>query len=81
VKRHAMDPFSLVAGLLFGFFAMFFLVGDHSATDLTWPWAAIVPLMALGLLAVMVGLRRALVRGDAGEPATDGEPEDGLVDP
>jgi hypothetical protein len=60
VRRHAVDPISLVAGLTFGFLALFFLFGDHTANDLAWPWAAVIPLMAFGAAAVLVGLRRAL---------------------
>jgi len=71
MKRHRFDPFSLVAGLLFGFIALFFLTGDHTTNDLAWPWAAVIPLVAVGLLVVLYGLRRAL----ASEPATDYEPE------
>ncbi len=71
MKRHRFDPFSLVAGLLFGFLALFFLTGDHTTNDLAWPWAAVIPLVAIGLLVVLYGLRRALAR----EPATDPEPE------
>ena len=71
MKRHRFDPFSLVAGLLFGFLALFFLTGDHSTNDLAWPWAAVIPLVAIGLLVVLYGLRRAFAR----EPATDPNPE------
>ena len=60
MKRHRLDPISLVAGLLFAFLSLFFLFGDHTTNDLAWPWAAVVPLMAVGLAAVLVGLRRAL---------------------
>jgi hypothetical protein len=78
VKRHRVDPFSLVTGLLFGFLALFFLVGDHTASDLAWPWAAVVPLMVIGLAALFAGLRRAVAdRGPvaAAEPESDTDPE------
>jgi hypothetical protein len=77
VKRHDLDPFSLVAGLLFGFLALFFLVGDNTASDLAWPWAGILPLLALGLFALLHGVRSAAghrALEPAGEPSEpDGE--------
>ena len=75
MKRHRFDPFSLVAGLLFGFLALFFLTGVHTTNDLAWPWSAVIPLVAIGLLVVLYGLRRALAREPGSEPATDPEPE------
>ena len=75
MKRHALDPISLVAGLTFGFLALFFLFGDHTTNDLAWPWAAVIPLMAIGAAAVLVGLRRALAHEGTPEtsPAVDEE--------
>jgi hypothetical protein len=67
VKHHELDPISLVAGLLFVFLSLFFLGGHRTASDLAWPWTLVIPLLALGLLAVLMGLRR--VGGNRPVPA------------
>jgi hypothetical protein len=57
VKRHAFDPVSFVFGLLFAFLAVFVLSGNTLA-DLYPLWVWTLPVMALGLLVVLYGVRR-----------------------
>lgn len=76
MRRHGFDPFSLVAGLLFGFLALFFLT-DHTTSDLAWPWAAVIPLVAVGALIVLYGLRRAFAPESGSDPGPEAEPEPG----
>jgi hypothetical protein len=64
VKRHAFDPVSFVFGLLFAFLAVFVLSGNTLA-DL-WPvWAWTLPMMVVGLLVVLYGVRRLLTTASA----------------
>jgi hypothetical protein len=57
VKRHAFDPFSFVFGLLFAFLAVFVLSGNNLA-DLYPLWVWTLPVMAVGLLVILYGVRR-----------------------
>lgn len=73
MKRHGLDPVSLVFGLLFLLVALVFAGGDRSAADVgpVWLWA--VPALALGLLALMWGIARiARPAGGSEDPAGPG---------
>jgi hypothetical protein len=72
VKRHAFDPISFVFGLLFVFVALFVLSGN-SLADLYPLWVWTLPAMAVGLLAVLYGVRRAI--GSAAPDPTSSEDE------
>jgi putative exporter of polyketide antibiotics len=59
MKRHQLDPVSLVFGLLFAGLGLAFLVAriDIANTNLGWVWP--LPLLALGALMIALGARRS----------------------
>lgn len=57
MKRHAFDPVSFVFGLLFAFLAVFVLSGN-TLGDLYPLWVWTLPVIAMGLLVVLYGVRR-----------------------
>lgn len=59
MKRHPLDPVSLVFGLLMAGLGLAFLVAriDVANTNLRWVWP--LPLLALGALMVVLGARRS----------------------
>ncbi|MEA2509938.1 MAG: hypothetical protein QOG21_2020 [Actinomycetota bacterium] len=59
MKRHALDPVSLVFGLLLAGLGVAFLVAriDIANTNLRWVWP--LPLLALGTLMIALGARRS----------------------
>jgi hypothetical protein len=59
MKRHDIDPLSLVFGLLFAGLGLAFVIArvDITNTDLRWVWP--LPLIALGGLMIALGARRA----------------------
>ena len=58
MKRHPLDPVSLVFGLLFAGLGGAFLLAriDIATTGLRWVWP--LPLLALGALLIALGARR-----------------------
>jgi membrane protein implicated in regulation of membrane protease activity len=74
VRRHELDPISLVFGLAFGFMALFVLTGN-SVADLSPVWAWTLPAVAIGLLLVLYGARRAWRRDEESEPTPEAEVE------
>lgn len=66
MRRHELDPISLVFGLAFGLLALFVLTGN-SVADLSPVWGWTLPSVAIGLLLVLYGARRAW-RGRGEEP-------------
>jgi hypothetical protein len=60
MKRHALDPVSLVFGLLLAGVGVAFLVAriDIANSNLRWVWP--VALLALGGLMVALGARRTI---------------------
>jgi hypothetical protein len=58
MKRHALDPISLVFGLLLAGSGLTFLVArvDVANTNFRWVWP--VALLALGALMIVLGTRR-----------------------
>jgi len=74
MKRHELDPISLVFGLTFGFVALFVLMGN-SVADLSPVWAWTLPAVAIGLLLVLYGARRAWRRDEEPEPMPEPETE------
>ena len=59
MKRHPLDPLSLVFGLLFAGIGAAFLVADvHIGnTNMRWVWP--VALLGLGAIMIALGARRA----------------------
>jgi hypothetical protein len=59
MKRHPIDPVSLVFGLLLGGIGITFLVAriDIANSNLRWVWP--LPLLALGALMIALGARRS----------------------
>ena len=57
MKRHPLDPFSLVFGATFAFLGLLFLLAevDISSLHLQWIWP--VPLIVLGGLIIVLALR------------------------
>lgn len=69
MTRHAFDPFSFVLGLVFALLGLFFLLGDRTAADLGPGWIWPVPVVVVGLLAILYGAR-------ALRPTREREPSD-----
>jgi hypothetical protein len=67
VKRHKVDPVSLVAGLFFAVIGLLFLFTKVEAADLGASWVWPLPVLAVGLLM--------LTLGDGGEPEPTQEGE------
>jgi hypothetical protein len=59
MKKHALDPVSLVFGLLFAGLGLTFLIAriDIANSNLRWVWP--LPLLALGALMIALGARRS----------------------
>ncbi|MDP9224087.1 MAG: hypothetical protein M3P18_09560 [Actinomycetota bacterium] len=59
MKRHSLDPVSLVSGLLLAGIGLTFLVArvDIANSNLRWVWP--LPLLALGALMIALGARRS----------------------
>jgi len=57
VKRHGLDPFSLVAGVVFSSIGVAFLLTRVNFARLHLRWAWPVPLIALGVLIVGLAYR------------------------
>lgn len=84
MRRHELDPLSLVVGFLFTAFGLLFLVGrPEAAVRLRWLW----PLLLLGLgLAILVGARPHRPTGPAtekldGPAGAEPEAEDADAEP
>ncbi len=78
MRRHAIDPFSFVFGLLFALLGWFFLTGDRSVADIgsTWIWP--VTTLTLGLLMVLYAGKRiysGMARPQRPDQAAELEPE------
>jgi len=64
VKRHRLDPFSLVFGATFAFIGSMFLIArtDVSTLHLNWVWP--LPLIVLGVLIIATAARGTSRRDD-----------------
>jgi cytochrome c-type biogenesis protein CcmH/NrfF len=58
MKRHALDPFSLVFGITFAALGSVFLASHLDASQLHLQWLLPIPLIALGVLIVALAGRR-----------------------
>jgi hypothetical protein len=78
MRRHAIDPFSFVFGLLFAFLGWFFLTGDRSMADIGSKWIWPVTILTLGLLMVLYAARRiysGMARSQHADQTAELEPE------
>ena len=66
MKRHPVDPFSLVFGTAFGLLGLIFLVTRAKLTNLHLQWVWPIPLIVLGVLIVALAARTE--RGEADRP-------------
>jgi hypothetical protein len=57
LKRHTVDPFSLVFGTAFGLLGVIFLVTRAKITHLHLQWVWPIPLIVLGVLIVALAAR------------------------
>ena len=57
MRRHELDPFSLVFGLLFATLGGIFLAGSIDATELHLEWIWPIPLIVLGTLIIVMASR------------------------
>jgi hypothetical protein len=73
MKRHPLDPLSLVFGLLFTAIALAFLGGDRSVADLGAAWLWPIPIITIGLLMLLYGAKRLFRH----EPLRDPDVDDG----
>ena len=62
MKKHSVDPFSLVFGTAFGLLGMIFLVTRAKLTNLHLQWVWPIPLIVLGVLIIALAARTE--RGD-----------------
>jgi len=68
VKRHFVDPFSLVFGTAFGLIGIIFLVTRAKIENLHLQWVWPIPLIVLGALIVALAARGERTRDDEDEP-------------
>lgn len=77
MKRHAFDPVSLVAGLVFAAVAALYLVSEHSSFDVDGRWVLPLVLIGLGVGGVAGALmtasrqRREQAPNDPGQPVSE----------
>ena len=57
MKRHPLDPFSLVFGATFAFLGLLFLIAEVDVSSLPLEWIWPVPLIVLGTLIIALGIR------------------------
>ena len=79
MRRHEIDPISLVTGLVFVAIAVAYLVGQYTHTDISAGWVLPLGLIGLGLAGLTGSVRRGLrgSRPDAQpwpEPGADAAP-------
>ena len=72
MKKHSVDPFSLVFGTAFGLLGMIFLITRAKITNLHLQWVWPIPLIVLGVLIVALASRGERARRSEEEsPPTD----------
>jgi hypothetical protein len=57
LKRHELDPISLLFGLFFAAIALIFLFGEIDMDRLDEPWLWSLPVLLVGLVFASVGFR------------------------
>ena len=77
MRRHRVDALSLLTGSVFLVLALVFIDGNRRVTELATTWLWGLPVIALGLGAVMVGVSRLTAQANRPEtePGVDLEPD------
>ena len=75
MKRHDLDPFSLVFGATFALLGAVFLFGRLDAAQLHLRWVWPIPFIVLGLVLIALAARRER------PPEVPAAPGDELTDP
>jgi cbb3-type cytochrome oxidase subunit 3 len=80
MKRHPLDPFSLIFGIMFAVLGGLLLNTHIDIAALSGLWLLALPLFFLGLLFVAFGLNRVRrVREDAPEAALEDASEEPIL--
>ncbi len=64
MRRHRLDPFSLVFGAMFSLVGALFLFARTDVEDLHLKWIWPVPLIVLGALIIALSVRESRTRDD-----------------
>jgi hypothetical protein len=76
VRKHRLDPFSLVFGSMFSLIGGLFLFARTDVEDLHLKWIWPLPLIVLGALIIALSVREGRTREiTTSEPSTDIEEE------
>jgi cytochrome c-type biogenesis protein CcmH/NrfF len=72
MRKHSLDPFSLIFGTTFTVLGLMFLLTrvDLGSLHLQWVWP--IPIIVLGVMIIALAARGR--PGDRGEPLEDHEP-------
>lgn len=77
MRKHRLDPFSLVFGAMFTLIGGLFLFARTDIEDLHLKWIWPVPLIVLGALIIALSVREGRAREVApSTPPRDGDPEE-----
>lgn len=69
MRRHALDGVSLAFGVLFALIGAAFLVGPDWVSSANLGWIVPIPLIALGLIVILVSARRGAADRRATPPS------------
>ena len=58
MRRHRLDPFSLVFGVCFAALGLGTMIGHWDVTSWKLPWVWPLPIIAIGLVIVVMAARR-----------------------
>jgi hypothetical protein len=89
MRRHALDPASLIFGLVFAGVGLTFLFGTVDLSNVPPAWSWPIPLMILGVLIILLAVRRDHAEPQAApvqqvtavEPVATGETDDATTAP
>ena len=76
MRKHRLDPFSLVFGATFALIGGLFLFGNTDVEDLHLKWIWPLPLIVLGGLIIALSLRESRASREAVPSASPTELED-----
>ena len=57
MRRHRLDPFSLVFGVCFAVLGLGTMIGHWDVTNWSLPWVVPLPIIVIGLLIVVMAAR------------------------